>query len=173
MFSLRNLVFLAVAVTGSVIPRDAAEVKKDLIAINADTQAVTKAVIDYAGGMQSAPPILIAQNRLTSDIKTATDHTKAAGKVSESEADDIINYVTTQFQPNIDAALSALKSKKDKFQADGITRIVKVRLEQLKKDASELSEALVIGAPASRVENAKSIKAHIDASIEGAIKDFS
>ncbi|KAG5984827.1 hypothetical protein E4U55_003045 [Claviceps digitariae] len=173
MFSLRNLIFLAVAVTGSVIPRDVGQVKKDLEAINADTKAVTNAVNAFNGGAQGAPPILAAENKLTSDIKAATGHTKAVGKVSEADADDIINYVTGQFQPSIDAALSALKSKKPKFQADGLNGIVKTTLQKLKVDAGELSDALVANAPASRVDKAKGTKAHIDAGIDDAIKDFS
>ncbi|KAG6017487.1 hypothetical protein E4U54_006935 [Claviceps lovelessii] len=173
MFSLRNLVFLAVAVSGSVIPRDVGQVKRDLETINADTQAVTKAVNSFTSVVQGSEPMLAAENTLTHDIESATADTKAVGKVSESDADDIINYVHGNFQPSIDAALSALKSKKDKFKADGIARIVKMQLEKLKGVAGQLSEALVENAPASRVEQAKAIKAHIDTGLDDAIKDFS
>jgi len=173
MFSLRNLIFLAVAVTGSVIPRDVGQVKKDFEVINADTQAVTNAVNGFNGDAQNTPPILNAEHKLTGDIKATTGHVKTVGKVSESDADYIINYVNGQYQPNIDAALSALKSKKAKFQAAGIAQIAKMDLEKLKGDAGALSDALVANAPASRVEKAKAIKAHIEAGIEDAIKDFS
>ncbi|CCE30327.1 uncharacterized protein CPUR_04175 [Claviceps purpurea 20.1] len=172
MISLRNLLFLAVAVTGSVIPRDVGQVKKDLVTINADTQEVTKAVNGFNGDLKSAPPILTAQHKLTSDIKTATDHAKAAGKVNEPDADFIINYISGQFQPSIDAALSAIKSKKDKFQGAGLAGTVKTSLTQLKGDADALSDALIGGAPASRVDKAKGLKAHISAGFDDAIKAF-
>ncbi|KAG5943283.1 hypothetical protein E4U53_007065 [Claviceps sorghi] len=173
MFSLRNLVFLAVAVTGSVIPRDVGQVKKDLEMLNSDTQAVTKAVNGFDGTIQTSTPIIVANNGLITDIGTTTGHVNSVGKVSEAGADDIINYFTDTFQSSIDAALSALKSKKEKFQAIGLVGIVKTNLDKLKGGAEGLSDALVRNAPASRVGKAKAIKAHIDAGIADAIKQFS
>ncbi|KAG5917358.1 hypothetical protein E4U42_007265 [Claviceps africana] len=173
MFSLRNLVFLAVAVTGSVIPRDVGQVKKDLETLNSDTQAVTNAVNGFDGSMQSSTPIIVANNRLNIDIGTTTGHVNSVGKVSEADADEIIRYITGKFQPSVDGALSALKAKKDKFQAIGLVGIVRASLEKLKGNAEGLSGALITNAPASRVEMAKAIKAHIDAGIDDAIKQFS
>lgn len=174
MFSVRNLVFLAVAVTGSVIKRDAAQVKSDLQLINTDTQAVTAAVNNYnGGGINNALPIVRAQSKLSNDIKSATDHAKAAGALSEADSSAIIGYIRNTLQPSIKASLSALKSKKDKFAADGLTSIVKSRLESLKSDTDNLSAALVASAPPSKVSEAKAVSGAIDADFNDAIGYFS
>ncbi|KAG6034541.1 hypothetical protein E4U41_006501 [Claviceps citrina] len=113
MLSFRNLLFLAVAVNSSVNPRDVAQVRQDLEAINADVRAVTTAVNSYNDGIPNTRSILNARRKLISDIRIATDHTQAAGKVSEADADGIVGYVAGSFEPSIDAALSALEAKKE------------------------------------------------------------
>ncbi|GAB0138444.1 hypothetical protein EsDP_00006679 [Epichloe bromicola] len=174
MLSVRNIVFLAVAVTGSVIRRDAAQVKSDLQLINADTQAVTAAVNNYnGGGYANALPIVGAQSKLSDDIKAATDHAKAAGGLSEADADAIVGYIRDTLQPSIQASLSALKSKRDKFAGDGLSPIVKSSLGSLKMDTDNLSAALVAGTPPSRVSEAKAVSDAIDASFDDAIAYFS
>ncbi|QPG93553.1 hypothetical protein C2857_000703 [Epichloe festucae Fl1] len=174
MLSVRNLLFLAVAVTGSVIKRDAGQVKSDLQLINTDTQAVTAAVNNYnGGGVTNALPIVRAQSKLSRDIKSATDHAKAAGGISEADASAIIGYIKNTLQPSIQGSLSALKTKKGNFDADGLTPTVKSSLESLKSDTDNLSAALIAGTPPSKVSEAKGVSDAIDASFNDAIAYFS
>ncbi|EFY88115.1 hypothetical protein J3458_021282 [Metarhizium acridum] len=173
MLSIKNLLFLAVAVTGSVIKRDAAQVKQGLQTINADTNAVTTAVNNYNSGFSQALPIVNAQNKLKDDLKTATNDANNAGVVSESDADGIIGYITGTLRPSIDASLSALKSKKANFDKDGLTPVVKSSLQDLKTDTDNLGAALVNGTPDSRKSQAQSIQNKIDADFVDAINHFS
>lgn len=174
MLSVKNLLFLAVAVTGSVIKRDAALVKKDLQTINTDTTAVTTAVNNYnGGGFANAIPIVNAQQQLSTDLKTATTDAKAAGTVSDADANDIIAYITGTLEPNIETSLAALKSKKANFDTDGLTAIVKGSLTDLKTDTDNLGAALIAGTPADLADQAKAIQAKIDADFDAAIAFFS
>lgn len=172
MISIRNLLFLAVAVTGSVIKRDASTVLKDLETINSDTSAVTEAVNNYHGGSGSTASILSAQNKLTQHIKTATNNAKGV-KPSDSEADKIISFITDKFQPNIRSSLNALTNAKDKFKKDGLAGAVKSILQALKSDSSNYSDALIAGTPGNKVEKAKAIKDEINKSFDDAIHAFS
>ncbi|KAK2590952.1 hypothetical protein QQS21_011371 [Conoideocrella luteorostrata] len=174
MLSIKNLLFLAVAATGSVIKRDAAAVKQSLQTVNSDTQAVTTAVNNYnGGGIVNALPIVNAQQQLSKDIKSATQTAKDAGTVSEADATDIINYITGTLQPSIATTLTALKGKKDKFDADGLSSTVKSSLESLKTDTDDLGAALIGGTPPSKTEEAKAVQAKIDSSLDDAIAYFS
>lgn len=174
MLSVKNLLFLAVAVTGSVVRRDAALVKKDLQLINTDTLAITAAVNNYnGGGFTNAIPIVNAQQKASADIKTATTDAKAAGVVSVADANDIIAYITGTLEPSIVGSLSALKSKKAFFATDGLTAIVKGSLQSLKTDTDNLGAALIGGTPASLQAQAKAIQAKIDADFDDAINFFS
>lgn len=174
MLSIKNLLFLAVAATGSVIKRDAAEVKQDLQTINSDTSAVTTAVNNYnGGGFTNAVPIVTAQQQLSKDLKKATETAKNAGVVSEADANDIIGYITSELQPNIQTSLSALKAKKANFDADGLTPIVKSSLQDLKTDTDNLGAALIGGTPASKKPQAEDIQNKIDADFVDAIAYFS
>ncbi|OAQ60522.1 hydrophobic surface binding protein [Pochonia chlamydosporia 170] len=173
MLSVKNLLFLAVAVTGSVIKRDAALVKADLQTINTDTAKVTTAVNNYNGGVLNALPIINAQQQVTKDIKKATTDAQNAGVVSEADALDIIAYITGTLEPTIVGSLSALKSKKAKFDADGLTGTVKSSLTSLKSDTDALGAALIAGTPANLVAQAQAIQAKIDADFDDAIAFFS
>ncbi|KZZ99647.1 hydrophobic surface binding protein [Moelleriella libera RCEF 2490] len=175
MLSIKNLLFLAVAATGSVIiKRDVETVKQDLRTINDDTTAVTAAVNNYnGGGFAAAIPIVNAQNKLSRDIRSATTDAQNAGPASEADADDIIGYITNTLEPNIKTTLSALKSKKSKFDADGLSGTVKSSLQNLKSDTDKLSAALVSASPSSRAQAAQSIANTIDADFDDAIAYFS
>ncbi|KID74341.1 uncharacterized protein G6M90_00g083110 [Metarhizium brunneum] len=174
MLSIKNLLFLAVAATGSVIKRDAAEVKQGLQTINSDTSAVTAAVNNYnGGGFTNAVPIVTAQQQLSKDVKETTETAKNTGVVNDADANDIINYITGTLQPNIAASLAALKAKKANFDADGLTPIVKSSLTDLKTDTDKLGAALIAGTPAGLQEQAKAIQKKIDADFADAIAFFS
>lgn len=174
MLSIKNLLFLAVAATGSVIKRDAAEVLQDLKTINDDTTALTAAVNDYnGGGFTNALPIVNAQNKLSGDVDKATDAAKNAGVVSEADATVIITYITDNLQPNIKTSLSALKAKKANFDADGLTPIVNSSLQDLKTKTDNLGAALIGGTPASKKPQAEDIQNKIDADFADAIAYFS
>ncbi|GAB0132264.1 hypothetical protein EsDP_00000705 [Epichloe bromicola] len=170
MISIRNLLFLAVAVTGSVIKRDADIVRKDLEIVNSDTIAVTKAVNNY-NVAQEAIPILNAQRKLTADIKTATNNANRV-KATPAEAEKIIDYITNVFQGSISSALNALKAKKDNFKKDGLTDSVKKILKDLKSDSSNYSDALIAGTPAGLQEKARGIKKDIIKKFDDAINAF-
>ncbi|KAK9442275.1 hydrophobic surface binding protein [Metarhizium brunneum] len=174
MLSIKNLLFLAVAATGSVIKRDAAQVKQDLQTINEDTSAVTAAVNNYnGGGFANAIPIMTAQNKLSEDVKKATETAKNTGVVSDADANDIINYITSELQPNTETSLSALKAKKANFDADGLTPIVKNSLQDLKTDIDNLGAALIGGTPAALQAQAQAIQKKIDDNFVDAIAYYS
>ncbi|KID86769.1 hydrophobic surface binding protein [Metarhizium guizhouense ARSEF 977] len=173
MLSIKNLLFLAVAATGSVIKRDAAQVKQDLQTINDDTNGVTAAVNNYNGGLANALPIVTAQQKLSGDLKTATDNAKNTGTVNEADADEIIAYITNTLQPNIETSLSNLKAKKPQFDADGLTSTVKSSLQSLHTDTSNYGNALIAGTPPSKVAEAQAIQNKIDAGFVDAIAAFS
>jgi hypothetical protein len=173
MLSIKNILFLAVAVTGSVIKRDVAKVKQDLQTINTDTIAVATAVNNYNGGVLNALPIITAQNNLSKDLKSATTDAQQAGQASEADATEIIGYITNTLEPSIVTTLGALKAKKAKFDADGLTATVKSSLTSLKTDTDNLGAALIAGTPADLVTQAQAIQAKIDADFADAITFFS
>lgn len=174
MLSIKNLLFLAVAVTGSVIKRDAAQVQQDLKTINDDTNAVTTAVNNYnGGGLANAFPIVLAQQQLSKDLKTGTTNAQNTGVVSEPDADTIIAYITNTLLPSIKASLAALKAKKPQFDADGLTSTVNSSLQDLKTDTDKLGAALIAGTPPSKVDAAQGIQNQIDAAFADAIAFFS
>ncbi|EFY95776.1 hydrophobic surface binding protein A family protein [Metarhizium robertsii] len=173
MLSIKNLLFLAVAATGSVIKRDAAQVKQDLQTINADTQAVLNAVNSYNGGLANALPIVTAQQQLSKDLKTGTTNANNAGPVSDADADEILAYVKDTLFPSTENTLAALEGKKATFANDGLTSTVKSSLESLKKDTGDLSDALKNGAPADKQPEAEGLKNQIAARFDSAIAQFS
>ncbi|KID94032.1 4MeS, partial [Metarhizium majus ARSEF 297] len=173
MLSIKNLLFLAVAATGSVIKRDAAQVKQDLQTINSDTKAVVDAVNNYNGGLANALPIVTAQQQLSKDLKTGTTNANNAGPVNEADADDILAYVKSTLIPSTEGALSGLVAKKATFAKDGLTSTVKSSLVDLKKDTGDLSNALENGAPDSKKPEAEQLKNQIAADFDDAIAQFS
>ncbi|KFG79160.1 4MeS [Metarhizium anisopliae] len=173
MLSIKNLLFLAVAATGSVIKRDVAQVKKDLDTINSDTIAVTNAVNGYTGGLASAFPIVTAQQQLSKDLKSATANAQDTGVVSEPDADDIIAYIINTLEPNIETSLSDLEAKKSQFDADGLTSTVHDSLQSLHTDTSNYGNALTAGAPPSKKPQAEAVQNKIDARFVKAIATFS
>ncbi|KAG6029117.1 hypothetical protein E4U41_000473 [Claviceps citrina] len=174
MLSIKNLLFLAIAVTGSVIQRDAKQTKSDLQLIDTDTRAVTSAVNAYnGGGALNALPIVKAQDKLSADVRTATSHAKATGVVSEADAAAIIGYIQHTLRASLQGSLSALKSKKAKFAADGVTPTVRSSLQSLKSETDKLGAALVADTPPSKTAEAKAVASAISAGFADAIAFFS
>ncbi|KAK8914778.1 hypothetical protein H634G_02155 [Metarhizium anisopliae BRIP 53293] len=173
MLSIKNLLFLAVAATGSVIKRDAAQVKQDLQTINSDTIAVSNAVNNYNGGLANALPIVTAQQQLSKDLKTGTTNANNAGPVSDTDADDILGYVKSTLLPSTEKALADLVAKKATFASDGLTSTVHDSLVSLKQDTGNYGAALKNGAPDNKKAEADGLNNQIATDFDNAIANFS
>lgn len=174
MVAITQVLTFVTAVTAAVIsPRDAAKVYGDLQTINTDNGKVKDAANKYNGGVANAIPIVNAASQLDKDIKAGTDDAKAAGQVSQADAQKIIDYINKTLEPGIVATLKALENKKAKFDSDGLTKTVHDQLVSLKKDTDGLGAALVADTPSSLKSQANAAQAKIDSDFDGAIKFFS
>ncbi|TWU74216.1 hypothetical protein ED733_003153 [Metarhizium rileyi] len=174
MLSIKNILFLAVAATGSVVKRDVAQVKQGLQTINADTVAVTNAVNNYhGGGYDNAMPIVTAQEKLSDDSKEATSAVEGTNSVSHADANDIFAFIDNTLKETIEDSINALKSKREYFKADQLEDIVKSTLQSLQSDTDKLSDALLAKTPADLADKAKNIQARIYADFKDAITYFS
>lgn len=172
MVSIKNLLVIASAVSAAVLPRDAAQVLNDLHTINSDTTTLTNAANNYNGGFSAAVPIINAESALEKDLKTATDDTNASGTVSEADAQNILNYITNTLEPSIKTSLTAIKNKKAKFDADGLTPTVRKDLNNLKSGTDTLGSALLAHTPSDLTAKAQAVQAKIDADFQDAINFF-
>lgn len=169
----KALTLISVATAAVVFRRDAAQVLTDLEQINSDTTALTTAVNNYNGGLANAVPIISAESTLENDLKTATTDANNSGTVSESDAQNILDYITNTLEPNIETSLTALKAKKSDFDTDGLTPTVESDLQTLKTDTDNLGAALIAHTPSDLVTQAQTIQAKIDADFTDAINYFS
>ncbi|KHO00447.1 4MeS [Metarhizium album ARSEF 1941] len=173
MPSVKNLLFLAVAATGSVIKRDAAQITNGLRLINKDILTLKVAVNSYSGGVSGAIPILGAQQTLTGDVKSTTDEVNNTPSVSEAESDAIFTYIKDQLAVSLQSFIKALESKKSIFDHDHLTSAVVAAVKSSQESTEHLSNALMAKAPGSFAARAKALKDEIDHQFEDAIAYFS
>lgn len=173
MVTINSLILLAATATAAVIPRDAAQVQSDLNTINADTQKLTSDVNAYSGGLFGALPSQNDESQLDKDIKSATDDANNSAAVSDSEAQSIISYIKNTLEPNIEKALTALKSKKSQFASAGLQNTVLQDLKDLKTDTDALGSALLAKAPSGEQASGQAVVNEIDADFNDAIQYFS
>ncbi|KAG6017520.1 hypothetical protein E4U43_000997 [Claviceps pusilla] len=173
MVSLKNVLLLATAAFASVAPRDGAKSLDDLHAINSGTVSLTIAINAYTGGLLGGFPILDAEAKLITVIKTATTNAISSGPATLAEAHNIINFITGTMEPTIKTSFAAIKSKKPLFEAAGLTSAVKSILESLKLATDNLGAALIAHVLVSVTADAKAIMVRIDADLDDVIRFYS
>lgn len=172
MVAITKILYLATATVAAVVRRYAATIQSDLQKINSDTLALTQAVNNYNGGIANAGPIVSAENTLEKDIKSTTQDAQNSAPVSETDGQNILNYIKNTLTPNLEGSLSAIEVKKSKFDADGLSPTVESDLKQLKSETDDLGAALLAKAPADLQSQGKSVLARIDRDFQGAINYF-
>ncbi|KAG5927844.1 hypothetical protein E4U53_002791 [Claviceps sorghi] len=174
MFSIKNLVFLAVAVSGTVIQRAKPEEPKYLELLVKDIQTVTAAAKAYnGGGLAKIEPINKAVNTYIADVKTTVKEINTKGPFSEPVTVKIINYAKADFLPTTNKAYAELKAKKPLFKAGGVVPRIATNLKSSGKVTVELIDALLAHAPANKKDQIKELRKQYVASYDKIVKDFS
>lgn len=169
-----RIALLATAVAAAVVKRDAAQVLADLKVVQSDNQKLQTAIANYnGGGLGPAIPILNAAKQLDNDIKTTTSDSDAAGNVSETDAQSILDYITNTIEPTIASTMNTLHQKKATADANGLTSIVHDQLVTIKGDTDKLGASLKAHAPADKQAAATAILTKIDADFQKEIDEYS
>ncbi|KAG6130513.1 hypothetical protein E4U48_005135 [Claviceps purpurea] len=193
MFSVKNLLYFAVAVSCAAINRDAAdgsldsltrrdepEAKSNSNQTTTDLEDITNNVYGlyqvvsmYNGSPISQYPIVGSQDKLLHSINEATAHGKLAPVASQEDSTAILTYIQTVMWPAMLRAITPLKSKKDLFSQAGQAPAMKTLLVDLKTAVMELSDALVAATPLTKIILALSITRDMRNGFDDVIKAFS
>ncbi|KAG5978712.1 hypothetical protein E4U55_006042 [Claviceps digitariae] len=169
MLSIKKLLFLAVAVTSAVVPRDGK--LEDLQLVTQDLQALTSAVEAYNGG--DAQPIKSALVKYATDANLTLVNAKIKGEFSVDVSSQIIDYVRTTMVPALKKFLSAVDAKKLVFEANGLVDDVQAGLVALRAQTDSLSRTLVSKIPFDKISEVVNIIKDYQASFSAAISVFS
>ncbi|KAE8154669.1 hypothetical protein BDV25DRAFT_135588 [Aspergillus avenaceus] len=143
--SLLILTFLNLVTSTPLIPdiysRDAATVLTDLRKVHTDLDTLSQAIVAYNGGLVAALDIHRKETIVERDLEQATSDTNAAGPFTASESTMITNSLL-ELEPNVKLSLDTLVKKKPLADQAGISRIVRMDLQNLQTKTGILSTAL-------------------------------
>ncbi|KAG6045813.1 hypothetical protein E4U17_008113 [Claviceps sp. LM77 group G4] len=193
MLSVKNLLFLAVAVSCAAINRDAADESLHSLAMRDDPESKSNSnqtttdleditnnvyglyqvVSMYNGSPISQYPIVGAQDKLLHSINEATAHGKLAPVASEEDSTAILAYIQTVMWPAMLRTITPMKTKKGLFSQAGQAAAMKTLLVDLKTATMDLSEVLVAATPLTKIILALSITRDMRNGFDDVIKTFS
>lgn len=173
MLRLSKFAQYAASAKAALTSRDAASTQQNLETINAATVKLVEIVNGYQGGLLAAASISSQEAALGQDIKNAITDAEASEVVTEEEAKAIIAYIQETLEKNIQACMTALKSKKDKLAAANLQGTTLGDLKDLRESTSKLGNILVTKAPPAQQEEGKRVNGLVDANFADAISNFS
>lgn len=172
MVAISKVLFFAVTATALVLPRSVSQVSSDISNIDSQTKKLTSAINSYnGGGVANALPVQSDEQDLDKAIKSATTDAQNTPKANSADSKKILGQIKTLI-PDIESALTALKNKKSKFEADGLGKTVHDDLTTLKTDTDSFGSALLKIASSDAQSEGKSDITKIDGDFNSAISDF-
>ncbi|KAG5930435.1 hypothetical protein E4U42_001358 [Claviceps africana] len=171
MLSVKNLLFLAVAVSGTVIQRAPPATPEDIQILNKDLQAITSATSLYNG--RSLQPITKAVDTYVADVKKTVKDIDSKGPFSEPVTAKLISYIKSDFLPNAKKGFEATRNKKPSFKTSRVIPQVVANLKSSYKATKALVDALLAHAPANKKAQIKDLLKEYEAAYEKTIKIFS
>lgn len=177
MVNIKSLLFLAPAVTALVAqPRDlvtASTIIQDIMNIDTGVNALTASLEAYNGSAIQALPI--GSDILAIHLANRKGYADALLIAPQDSADSnaIIDYTFQSVGIDIPHSVDVLKSKKQDFEAAGMTDIVLGGLELLKNDHDTFSAALLNKTSPDTTARGAVVVKIIDDALQSGIDDYS
>ncbi|PWN26394.1 hypothetical protein BDZ90DRAFT_221878 [Jaminaea rosea] len=165
---------IAFAILAALAVADVATVKKDVANIDSQAASLDKKLQSEDGSNYfSALAINGAAGDLDNAIKQGTTDTNANTEtVSESDASDILNTLSSSTEPHVASISKRLVAIHDNLKKIGVAGIAKGTLNSINTDQQAFSAALIKQAPEDKKAEAQTLADKITADLAPAVQAY-